>query len=260
MSDPVLLSIEDGVAHVVLNRPTVGNAMDVPLVRALLEAAIVCEADPAVRCVTITGAGKLFCAGGDVSLMGGAGARLPQLLAELIAPLNAAIARLARMPKPLVMLVNGPAAGAGMSLAILGDVVLSARSAHYTPAYGAIGLTADGGLSWTLPRLVGLRRAQEIVLTNRRIKAEEAETIGLVTRTVDDDALAAEGLALAKKLADAPTAALGAARGLLRESFETSFETQLDRELRSMAVAGAGEAQEGLAAMLAKRAPNFRGA
>jgi 2-(1,2-epoxy-1,2-dihydrophenyl)acetyl-CoA isomerase len=260
MSDEVLLSIEDGVASVVVNRPAVGNAFDVPMARGLLDIAIACEADPAVRCVTVTGAGKLFCAGGDVSLMGGAGPKLPQLLAELIAPLNAALSRLARMPKPLVTLVNGPAAGAGMSLAILGDIVLSARSAHFTPAYSAIGLTADGGLSWTLPRLVGLRRAQEIILTNRRVKADEAEAIGLVTRTVDDDALAAEGAALAKKLADAPTAALGAARGLLRESFETAFETQLDRELRSMAVAGAGEAQEGLAAFLAKRPPNFKGA
>ncbi|RSU55135.1 enoyl-CoA hydratase/isomerase family protein [Sphingobium yanoikuyae] len=256
----VALAIADGIARITLDRPAVGNAIDLPLARALLDAAIRCEGDAAVRCVVLTGSGKLFCAGGDVALMGGAGAQLPTVLAELIATFHAAVTRLARMAKPLLTLVNGPAAGAGFSLAILGDVVLSARSAHYTAAYGAIGLTADGGLSWLLPRLVGLRRAQEIILTNRRIKSEEAEAIGLVTRLVDDDALEAEGLALAARLADAPTAAYGAARTLLHDSFDTGFETQLDRELRSMAVAGAGEAQEGLAALLAKRPPNFRGA
>jgi 2-(1,2-epoxy-1,2-dihydrophenyl)acetyl-CoA isomerase len=260
MGDAVLLTIEDGIARIVLNRPEVGNAIDVRLARALLDAAIRCETDAAVRCVVVTGAGKLFCAGGDVGLMGGAGDRLPAVLTELIAIFHAAVARLARMPKPLLTLVNGPAAGAGMSLALLGDIVLSARAAHYTAAYGAIGLTADGGLSWLLPRLVGLRRAQEIILTNRRIGADVAESIGLVTRVVEDAALADEGATVARRLAAAPVAALGAARALLAQSFETGLETQLERELRSMALAGAGEAQEGLAAFLAKRAPDFTGA
>lgn len=261
MSDrPVLLHIEDGVATITLNRPDVGNAISVPLAAALLDAALTCEADRAVRCVVVTGAGKLFCAGGDVAVMGGAGERLPAALTELIVPLHAAVTRLARMSKPLLTLVNGPAAGAGMSLALLGDIVLSARGAHYTAAYGAIGLTADGGLSWLLPRLVGLRRAQEIMLINRRIKADEADAIGLVTRVVDDAALAADGAAMARRLVDAPTAALGAVRGLLRDSLETGFEAQLDRELRSMAVAGAGEAREGVAAFLAKRPADFKGA
>ena len=260
MSGPVLLTIEDGVARIVLNRPAVGNAIDVPLARALFDAAIRCETDAAVRCVVVTGAGKLFCAGGDVALMGAAGEMLPAVLTELIAIFHSAVTRLAKMPKPLLTLVNGPAAGAGMSLALLGDVVLSARAAHYTAAYGAIGLTADGGLSWLLPRLVGLRKAQEIILTNRRVKADDAESIGLVTRVVEDEALADEGAAMARRLADAPVAALGAARSLLSQSFETGFEAQLDRELRSMAAAGAGEAREGLAAFLAKRTPDFRGA
>ena len=138
--------------------------------------------------------------------------------------------------------------------------MLSARAAHFTAAHGAIGLTADGGLSWLLPRLVGLRKAQESILTNRRIKADEAEAIGLVTRVVDEDALVADGVAMAKRLVNAPTTAFGAARALLSQSYETGFETQLDRELRSMAIAAAGEAQEGVAAFLAKRPPNFKGA
>jgi len=137
--------------------------------------------------------------------------------------------------------------------------VLSSRTAHYTPAYGALGLTADGGLSWLLPRLVGLRKAQEIILTNRRIKADEAEAMGLITRAVDETDLETKAIAMAKQLADAPVAALGAARALILQSFHTSLETQLECELNSMVIAGGGEAQEGLAAFLAKRAPQFKG-
>jgi len=259
MADGIDLSIADGIARLTLVRPEVGNAIDIPLARALLAAAIRCETDASVRCVVLTGQGRLFCAGGDVSTMRSAGDGLPELLAELIAIVHAAVTRLARMPKPLLVLVNGPAAGAGFSLALLGDVVLSARSAHYTAAYGAIGLTADAGLSWLLPRLVGLRKTQEIILTNQRIRADEAEAIGLVTRTVDDEMLASEGDAVAARLVAAPVAAFGAARALLLESFDGSFEAQLDRELRSMVTAASAEAREGLAAFFAKRPPDFTG-
>lgn len=259
MADGIDFTVSDGIGRISLVRPDVGNAIDLPLARALLSAAIVCETDAAIRCVLLTGQGRLFCVGGDVTAMREAGDDLPAMLTELIAVFHAAVSRLARMEKPLLVLVNGPAAGAGFSLAMLGDVVLSARSAHYTAAYGAIGLTADGGLSWLLPRLVGLRKAQEIILTNRRIYAEDAEKIGLVTRTVDDDALADEGAAAATMLARAPVAALGAARALLKESYESGFETQLDRELRSMAVAANAEAREGIAAFFAKRPPVFKG-
>ncbi|MEG8220599.1 MAG: enoyl-CoA hydratase [Sphingomonadales bacterium RIFCSPLOWO2_12_FULL_63_15] len=258
--DGIAFTVEDGIGRITLDRPEAGNAITLPLARALLAAAIRCQTDAAIRCIVLTGNGRLFCAGGDVQLLAGAGDKRSEVLSELIATFHAAVARLARAPKPLVTLVNGPAAGAGFSLAMLGDVVIGARSAHFTAAYGAIGLTPDGGLSWLLPRLVGLRKAQDIILTNRRIKAEEAEAIGLVTRIVDDEALADEGLRVATALADAPMAALAASRALLADSFETGLETQLDRELRSMAAAGAGrESEEGLSALLAKRPANFRG-
>ncbi|NWK95971.1 enoyl-CoA hydratase [Sphingobium lactosutens] len=260
MSGNVLCSIEGDIAWITLNQPEAANAISLAMARSLRDAAMRCESDPAVRCVVMTGNGKLFCAGGDLMAMGGAGDKLPALLAELIATLNTAVTRLARMPKPLLTLVNGPAAGAGLSLAILGDVVLSARSAHYTAAYGPVGLTCDGGLSWLLPRLVGLRKAQEIILTNRRIKADEAEAVGLVTRTVDDDVLKTEGRAMARTLAATPAIAFGATRSLLRDSFEAGFETQLDRELRTMVLAGAGEAQDRLAALLAIRTSKSSGA
>ncbi len=162
------------------------------------------------------------------------------------------------MEKPLVVAVNGPAAGAGLSLAIAGDVVIAARSAHFSAAYGAVGLTPDGGMSWLLPRVVGLRRAQEIILTNRRIGADEAAAIGLVTRVVDDAALAGEALAAAHALAAGPVAALAGARALLAEGAGRDLAGQLRAEANRIAQAGAGsEAREGISAFLARRKPDF---
>lgn len=258
---PVLFDVRDGVAHVTLNRPDVGNAIDMAMARALVDIAVRCETDRSIRCVVLAGAGQFFCVGGDVGSFAAAGDQASALLSELAGTLHTAVARFARMARPFLTLVNGPAAGAGLSLAISGDVVLSARSAHFTAAYGAIGLTPDGGMSWLLPRLVGLRKAQEIILTNRRIKAEEAEAIGIVTRLVDDGALAEEGEAVAAIVASLAVTALGSARRLLQGSFQTGLETQLEQETRFIAEAGARpEFREGLAAFLGKRAADFNGA
>lgn len=260
-ASPVIVDVVDDIAWLTLNRPDAGNAVDLPMARALSEASIRCQTDGAIRCVVLTGAGRLFCAGGDVSLFASAGDRVSSLLSELAGTLHMSLARLARMSKPLLILVNGPAAGVGLSLAISGDVVLCARSAHFTAAYGSLGLTPDGGMSWTLPRLVGLRKAQEIILTNRRITADEAERIGMVTRLVEDERLIEDGRETAVRLAALPLAAVGAARALLQESFSSGFETQLEREARAISTAGASaECSEGLSAYFAKRSPDFKGA
>jgi 2-(1,2-epoxy-1,2-dihydrophenyl)acetyl-CoA isomerase len=256
---PVIFDVRDGLATITLNRPAVGNAINLEMARALVECAIRCETDRTIRCVALTGAGRLFCVGGDIGSFAEAGDRASALLSELAGTLHMAVTRLARMPCPLLVLVNGPAAGAGMSLAMAGDVVLCARSAHFTAAYGAIGLTPDGGMSWLLPRLVGLRKAQDIILTNRKVRADEAESIGLVTRTVDDDALAQAGADAATSLVASAVGALAATRRLLQRSYESGFETQLGEEARSIAEAGAGpEGSEGIAAFFAKRAADFR--
>lgn len=262
MSDsPLLIDVIDEVAWLTLNRPEAGNAIDLPMARALVEASIRCQTDASIRCVVLTGSGRLFCTGGDVGLFASAGDQVSALLSELAGTLHMALARFARMAKPLLVLVNGPAAGAGLSLAICGDVVLASRSAHFTAAYGTLGLTPDGGVSWVLPRLVGLRKAQEILLTNRRIKADEAEAIGLVTRLVDDGDLLGEGRATAEQLAGSAVAAVGAARALLQDSFSSGYETQLEREARAISAAGGGlECREGLAAFFDKRVPDFKGA
>lgn len=259
MSEPVLFSVEDGIATITLNRPEAGNAIDLPMAYALVQAAIACDNDASIRCVVLTGAGRMFCVGGDVGLFAAAGDKADTFINELAGVLHMAVSRLARMPKPLLTLVNGPAAGAGLGLAIAGDVVLAARSAHFTAAYGAIGLSPDGGLTWLLPRLVGLRKAQDIILSNRRVKADDAQAMGLITRAVDDDALASEGADTAATLSRAATAAVGAARALLMDSYQTGLENHLEAEVRSITAMGRGpESKEGIAAFFAKRKPDFK--
>lgn len=261
MSDaPLLVSIHGSIATLTLNRPTVGNVVNQSLADALLDAAIRCDTDAAIRCVVLTGNGKLFCGGGDIGAFATAGDAVPAFLSRLAGTLHMAMTRLLRMAKPLLVVVNGPAAGAGLGLAICGDVVIAAQSAHFTAAYGSVGLTPDGGLSWLLPRHVGLRRAQEIILTNRRIGAEEAARIGMVTRTVADAELAEDARKTAIMLTQAPTRALAGARALLIESSSSTLETQLERETRSITAAGGSdECREGVAAFLARRKPDFSG-
>lgn len=258
MNDGLLLNIKGAVATLTLNRPELGNAIDLSMAQAILRAAIRCDQDPAIRCVVITGAGRLFCAGGDLGSFTAAGDGVPGFLSELAGVLHLALSRLIRMAKPLVVLVNGPAAGAGMSLSLVGDIVLAARSAHFTPAYGAIGLSPDGGLSWHLPRLVGMRRAQEILLLNRRLSAQQAQEMGLITRLIEDDQLLIEGDAMAQSLAAAATPAISRVRQLLLHSYGAELEAHLEQEARGIASVSAGpEAREGIAAFIAKRSPNF---
>lgn len=256
--DLVLLERRDAVAILTLNRPAAGNTLDMPTAQRLEQQVAAVAGDPAVRCVVLTGMGKLFCGGGDVGSFGRASEGPAAFLFGLAGSVHRSVLALARMDKPLVTLVNGPAAGAGLSLAILGDVALAAPGAHFTAAYGMVGLTPDGGMSWSLPRLVGMRRAQEIILTNRRIAAQEAEQIGLVTRVVEAEALLEEGLAVAQRLAQGPVAAIAGARALLAQSLQNDLATQLDLEVVRISQAGAGaEAAEGIAAFAERRPPRF---
>lgn len=250
--------VDGPLAKITLNRPEFGNSIDMEMARELLKAAIQCDQDDGIRCVILTGSGRIFCAGGDLDAFRGAGEKISSFLSEIAGTLHLAISRLARMAKPLVVLVNGPAAGAGLSLAISGDVVLSSRAAHFTAAYSAVGLSPDGGLTWRLPRLVGLRKAHEMIALNRRVTSQQAEDIGLVTRVVDDDRLLAEGLELAQALASSSTSALGQVRRLLLETYETGLEVQMEKEARSIASLSSGfEAREGICAFNEKRKPNF---
>ncbi|NYT61586.1 enoyl-CoA hydratase/isomerase family protein [Alcaligenaceae bacterium] len=255
MENVLLFEREGGVARLTLNRPENGNALNMDMARALMNAAIECDADDSIRCVLLTAKGKLFCAGGDVTEFSQQTDALQAFLKEISGYLHLAISRYMRMAKPVVTAVNGPAAGAGIGLAAFADIVLVDPSAHFTAAYTRLGLSPDGATTWLLPRLIGLRHTQEFLLSNRRLTADEAAALGLVTRVVKPPlVLQDEAAALAHELAQGATAALGRTRLLLLDSFSTQVETQMEFESRAISsLARTAEVQEGLAAFIKGR-------
>lgn len=252
--------VADGVARITLNRPDAANSLNVAMARELLAAARQCDGNPNVRAVLITGAGKMFSAGGDVRSFAQAGDDLVPTLREILLHMHAAVSCFARMNAPVIMAVNGMAAGAGFSLAITGDLVLVAESARFTMAYTGIGACPDGSASFYLPRIVGLTRARELMLNNRMLSAQEALDWGIATRVIADDALQAEALAQAKKLAQGPTQAFGTVKRLLLSSFDNGLETQMEQEAVGITTLLSGaDGREGVAAFLEKRKPTFNG-
>src|SRR5436189_4281689 len=189
--ESLILDRRDGVATITLNRPDAFNALTLELGRELFHAVLELDEDPAVRCVVVTGAGKAFCAGGYVKDFADNPPRIGALVKELTTYLHGAISRLCRSDKPVIMAVNGVAAGGGFSLALSGDLVVAAESAKFTMAYSRIAATPDGSSSYFLPRLVGLRRAMELYFTNRPLTAREALEWGMITRVVPDAELKA---------------------------------------------------------------------
>lgn len=249
-----------GVATITLNRPDAANGMDLTLGRELMELSLALAARADVRAVVLTGSGNFFSAGGDLNAFAAFGDDISAKIHELTVYLHTAISAFARMNAPLIVAVNGVAAGAGFSLAACGDIVIAADSAKFTMAYTGAGLAPDGGASYSLPRIIGLRRTQELMLTNRRLSAEEALNWGIVTKVVPADTLQAEAQALAAQLAAGPTKAFGAVKQLLNASFDNGLEQQMALEGASIAkLAASHDGQEGINAFLAKRRPVFSG-
>lgn len=254
----VLFEVQDGIASITLNRAAQGNAINLNVARTLLDFAIKCDHDPEIRCVLLTGTGRFFCTGGDIREFCNAEQNIPHFLSELAGILHLAISRLMRMAKPLVVVVNGTAAGAGMSLALIGDIVLVEEKAQFSPAYGAIGLSPDVGLTWHLAKLVGLRKAQEILLLNQKLTAQEAHQMGLVSEVVASDQLTQRQTAITQQLADSALPALANIKQLLLSSHQNSLETHLELEARAISNISLGEsAREGLTAFLQKRPAQF---
>jgi 2-(1,2-epoxy-1,2-dihydrophenyl)acetyl-CoA isomerase len=258
--ETVIYAVKDGVATITLNRPEAYNALNLTLGRELFQAVLEADEDPAVRCIVVTGAGKAFCAGGDVKDFADNPDRIGILIKELTTYLHGAVSRLARTMKPVVMAVNGIAAGGGMSFALSGDLVVAAESAKFTMAYSRIAASPDGSSSYFLPRLIGLRRALELHYTNRVLSAREALEWGMINRVHPDAEFPGAVSRLAGELAQGPTLAFGRAKWLFHQSTYESLETQM--ELESQAIAQSGHTEDfrnGVVAFAKKQPVTFRG-
>jgi 2-(1,2-epoxy-1,2-dihydrophenyl)acetyl-CoA isomerase len=252
--------VKDAIATLTLNRPDAYNALNLILGRDLFHATLEADEDPGIRCIVVTGAGKAFCAGGDVKDFAEAGDRVGVVIKELTTYLHGAVSRLARTAKPVIMGINGIAAGGGMSLALSGDLVVAAESAKFTMAYSRIAASPDGSSSYFLPRLIGLRRALELHYTNRVLTAREALDWGLVNRVHPDAEFPGALAGLARELAAGPTLAFGRAKQLFHQSTQESLETQMELEAQAIAACGHTEDfQAGVKAFAAKQPVSFRG-
>lgn len=253
--------VEDGIARITINRPKAYNALDLPSMQEFFDIAGRCSTDRSVRVVILTGAGsKAFCAGGDVASFAKDPATVDRLLGEITGYFNLALSKLAWMNAPVIVAINGVAAGAGLGLAAACDLAVAAENAVFASAYTQIGLTPDCSASYFLPRLVGHRRAMELFLTNRTLSAAEALEWGLVNRVVPATDLMKEVDALALRLANGPTKAHGGVKKLLMLSARDSLESQMAREGRQIAeLSRTPDGLEGVRAFVEKRTPEFRG-
>lgn len=252
--------VDSGVATITFNRPESMNAMSPQMAAELHDAALVIDADVDIRAVVLTGAGKVFCAGGDLGEFAAAGEGARTLIMKMTGDLHLALSRLARNSAPVIAAVNGTAAGAGFSLLMAADLAVAAESAVMTMAYTNAGLSPDGSSTYYMPRKIGDRRTRELMLTNRVLSAADALNWGVVNQVVSDEDVVPIAQKLATKLAAGPTQAYGCVKALLDCSFDHSLEAQMELEARAIAeMVGSKDGQEGMHAFLAKREPQFTG-
>jgi len=257
--DHVSVTRTEAVGRITIDRPEMNNSMNAQTAREMHEAAIELVEDDSIRCIVLTGTGGVFQTGADLSMLE-PGPSDGSLLRKVTNDLHAMVATLHRAPKPVVCGVNGVTAGGGIGPALCGDIVLMADTARFQFAYPAIGLSADGGSSYFLPRLVGLRKAQQIAMRNSPVESSEAEAIGLVTEVVPESKLETRLAEQAAELAAGPTLAHAGTKRLLRTSFDRSMSEQLDEEAETIVGLTASEDyQRGVKAFLAKEEPEFNG-
>jgi len=257
----ILVSLDAAVLSITLNRPEKLNAFTPGMHEELRGAFSRAEDDGRVRAVLLTGAGRGFCAGADLSQRDvSPGAAPIDLSVSLGTNYNPLVRRMRALPKPIVCAVNGPAAGAGANVALACDVVLAARSASFLQAFSRIGLLPDAGGTYFLPRLVGAARAMGLALLAEKLSAEDAERWGLIWKAVDDARLMEEASSMAKALAAGPTKGYALLKRALHASAGNSLDAQLDLERDLQREAGFSEDyREGVAAFMQKRKPAFKG-
>ena len=259
MVESVRLEMDGVLARITLVNGAKGNPLGLEFGRELRAIAIDLEGMSDLRAVLWTAEGKNFSVGGNL----GAFADVDDLAAyvrESTADYHSALSRLMRLRAPMVSAVQGACAGAGVALAALSDIVIASSDSSFTIAYTAIGFSPDGASTYVLPRLIGLRRFQELVLTNRRVLAEEALAIGLVTQLEEPSRLLESAEAVAARLAEGPTGAYGATKRLLLQTFGSDLECQLEMESRLLSEqCGGTDVREGIAATIGKRRASFGG-
>jgi len=253
----------DDVVTITLNRPEVLNALNLSTGEALSRAIQSCKDDGNVRAVLLTGAGRGFCAGGDMKAAWEhhqAGGDIRHFFRDLTVPLHRAITDIRLMEKPVIAAINGAAGGGGMSLAMACDFRLAAENAKLRQAYTSIGLVPDLGWTAIVPQIIGAARTMELLLIDPVLDAKQALALGLVDEVVPDDKLLERARMVSTQLAHGPTTAFGGAKALINATLFPMLETQLERERqRLIALAGTEDFLEGLAAFVQKRPPRFRG-
>jgi len=261
MSDSLLVDRTDGVVTLTLNRPDSLNSLNLDLKRALLEAVAAIASDPAARCVVLTGAGRAFCVGQDLKEHIGSMDAPGPPLSTVVQHYNPLVRALATMPKPVIAAVRGVAAGAGASLTLLADFRFGGPRTSFLMAFANVALAGDTGASWTLPRVVGLAKATEMLMLAEPVAAAEAHRLGLLTHLVDDDeAVLPAAQELAVRLAAGPTVAYGMIKRQLLVGMSSGLDQALDTEAEVQALCGGtADHRNATAAFVAKEKPTFTG-
>ncbi len=256
--ETLIFERKDKVAFVTLNRPAVATGINFQMSEELVKVAEHCRDEAPVRAVVLSARGKFFCAGGDLREMSSYGEDRMDRVKALADNLHKSISIFCRMDAPLIVAVNGVAAGGGFSLSITGDMVIAAESASFTMAYTRAGLSPDGSSSYFLPRLIGLRRAQEMAFTNNVLSAHQARDWGLINRVVGDEDLADEAAEMAARLADGSARSHATLKKLFLRTWNNDLESQMDEEADGISKClGSADGLEGIQAFLQKRKPNF---